>query len=525
MGIAIQESCADSDATSTASTTAAFHVSKQDLIAWGALGIALAAVYSSAIIWLVHYWWNVNEYSHGFLIPLIAAYLFWIRRHYLSPLQPRPSTLWGGLVLAWSAGLLILGRAGSFALLDSVSLLFALPGLVLLLLGWRYLRALAVPLLYLQFMVPWMQDLVERLRWPFQLLSARVATHLLVLFGFPVLRNESDLVLPHSSMHVAPLCSGIGFLVSIIALGVALVYITQRTWLRAVVVVASVVVITIATNGLRVAMAGVMSEWYGQEMLYGPAHLLQGWFVGQVGVVVLVVLNWCVAKVPSPGIRLFERGPALSRSVAADRSSSLLRASRVVPVLIFLSVLAVYAHVFVYPKPVELKEPVAAFPVRVGEWTGEDSSWIQPKDFFPAADSQLVRTYHNGAFQSIDLYIGYFNYQRQDKSLVNYHDEDLWRNAERLRTGSVPEEVNRSLSVIGGERRVVLFWYQFPSGVVASRYHAKLKQVSDALLYRHNNGTVVVLSCVPRGRRAGDCSNDLLPFAQAIAPVVRQYVP
>src|SRR5580704_10706873 len=47
--------------------------------------------------------WQSEEYSHGFLIPLIAVFLGW---HQLAEKQPKPMPSWWGLSLLLIAALL-----------------------------------------------------------------------------------------------------------------------------------------------------------------------------------------------------------------------------------------------------------------------------------------------------------------------------------------------------------------------------------------------------------------------------------
>src|ERR1700722_19447077 len=58
----------------------------------------LAAIgFSGALLELVRRWSAQEEYSHGFLIPLVTAWLLWTRRDALLASIGRPA--WGGVVL------------------------------------------------------------------------------------------------------------------------------------------------------------------------------------------------------------------------------------------------------------------------------------------------------------------------------------------------------------------------------------------------------------------------------------------
>ena len=121
----------------------------------GLLGAAVLFVYYRTFNWLLQVWWTQDAYSHGFLIPLIASYLVWVKRDHLAQLPQRPNLAKGGLLLFVSTIMLLAGRAGGSVLLEAISLLILLPGIVLFIWGSGHLRALMLPLGYLQFMIPW----------------------------------------------------------------------------------------------------------------------------------------------------------------------------------------------------------------------------------------------------------------------------------------------------------------------------------------------------------------------------------
>jgi hypothetical protein len=108
-------------------------------------GIAL--VYWHVFQKLVYDWTNDGNYSHGFLIPPLALYFAWERRHKLASLDVRPA--WFGLVVFVGSILVLLaGVLGSELFLMRISLLGVLTGTILFLFGWRHLQALIFPVAF-----------------------------------------------------------------------------------------------------------------------------------------------------------------------------------------------------------------------------------------------------------------------------------------------------------------------------------------------------------------------------------------
>jgi EpsI family protein len=165
-------------------------------------------------------------------------------------------------------------------------------------------------------MIPWTEEFFAQSSYSFQLVSARLASLLLIAMGFPVFREATVLQLPGVSFEVASECSGLGFLYSTIALSVPLVYLTQRTWWRAAGVLVFGAAIPILANGVRVALVGAIGYYGGEFTLRGPLHIFEGWFVAQGGILFLFLINWAVTKLPcaSP-VKLHERWKGLTADV------------------------------------------------------------------------------------------------------------------------------------------------------------------------------------------------------------------
>ena len=112
----------------------------------------LGAVTLTAAFLLVYYptleklsgYWATNEtYSFGFLVPVISAYLIWLRRERLQRVRWSPSFLAGGLILGAGLATLILGRLSSINMLEEVSLPVSIYGLVLLIFGAQLTASLS----------------------------------------------------------------------------------------------------------------------------------------------------------------------------------------------------------------------------------------------------------------------------------------------------------------------------------------------------------------------------------------------
>jgi exosortase len=115
-----------------------------------AVMVALVA-FSGGLLELVRRWSAQEEYSHGFLIPVVAAWMLWSRRDAVFASVGRPS--WIGVLLISVAGMmLIVGELSAFYLLSQLGFVVVLLGIVLAIGGISLLKVTFIPIAFLVFM-------------------------------------------------------------------------------------------------------------------------------------------------------------------------------------------------------------------------------------------------------------------------------------------------------------------------------------------------------------------------------------
>ena len=251
--------------------------------------LAIGAVYAPVLVELGRDWIRDPNYSHGFLIPCISAYLIWRQRKMLARLPRRP---WNaGIVgILAGAGLLVLGTAGAEVFTQRVSLLVLLASTVLFLLGWRWLRALAFPIALFLLAIPLPYVLYYSLTSPLQAFAARCAVLGLKLVGVPVVAQGNVLHLPDTSLEVAEACSGIRSLYAFLALGALLAYSMAIPAAGRILVFLATIPLSVLANAFRVWTSSLGAYFIGPQVAQGLVHELFGLiiFVSAFGVFVLV---------------------------------------------------------------------------------------------------------------------------------------------------------------------------------------------------------------------------------------------
>lgn len=235
----------------------------------------LAVVYSTVVPGMVGDWNNDPNYSHGFLVPLIAGYFLYQKWPELLRTPVRPSHM-GLLVIVGSLTLLVVGIAGTEYFTMRSSLVFLLAGIVLYWFGWQVLKVLALPIGFLFFMVPLPYIVYDAAAFPLKLFITKASVFALKTMGVIVWREGNILMFPQTVLEVADACSGLRSLMSLLALGVAFAFFSQKSNLKRTVLILSAIPIAIVTNMLRVIVTGFLAQYYGAAAAEGFFHEFAG---------------------------------------------------------------------------------------------------------------------------------------------------------------------------------------------------------------------------------------------------------
>jgi exosortase len=256
-------------------------------IAW--FGVLLIAAYFPILVKLVNQWATDDDVSHGFFVPVVAAYIAWTRREALLRIDWKPAW-WGIALLAWAAGQAYLGMLGAELFLQRTAFLMSLLGLLLVLGGTALVRELLFPLLLLPFMIPMPAVIYNHITFPLQLFASAVAEKSLEVLNVPVVRDGNILELASQKLSVAEACSGIRSLLSLSFLSLVYAYFFDRkVWMRWVLLIATIP-IAIVANSARVTLTGLFSE-IDPSLAQGFFHEAEGWVIFVVALVMMVTVH------------------------------------------------------------------------------------------------------------------------------------------------------------------------------------------------------------------------------------------
>lgn len=254
------------------------------------MAAALLTAYFPTVQWLVWSWINKEDYSHGFIVPLISAYIVWQKRDALRDLPVTQSPLALPMV---GLGLLlhILSVRAEVKFVSAYSLVLVIAGIIAFLFGRERLRLLRFPIAFLLLMIPVSTFILDPITSRLKLLSASLSAETIRSLGVPILRDGVMLHLANGSLEVANPCSGLRSIISLLTLGLIFAYFSPfPLWRRGVLVLATVP-LAVAGNLARIIFLALILHGWGIVLEEGPLHTLSGLLVFAVPLIGLILVR------------------------------------------------------------------------------------------------------------------------------------------------------------------------------------------------------------------------------------------
>ncbi|MEE4451088.1 exosortase A [Novosphingobium resinovorum] len=462
-------------------------------IAWGVLLVAFPGDWGA----MARQWWDISTYNHVLLIPAILGWLVWQRWPQLERLAPSP--WWPGLVLlAGAAFLWLLGAMSGLDLARQAGVVAMLGACVPLMLGVRVSAALVFPLCYLVFLVPVGEELVNVL----QTITAKITIVLTHLSGIPAEIDGVFIDTPAGLFEVAEACSGVKFLIAMVAFGVLAANVCFLSWRRRAVMLLACVVVPIVANGIRAWGTIYAAQIFGIEAAAGIDHIVYGWFFFAIVLALVIACAWRFFDRPlnAPvvdleaieGARWLAR---LERFAAAPRAAL----GGFALVLVLAWCWALVADTLEAPMPARIDLPA------VPGWTRVDYAptiWWEPRA--EGAEHRLLGRYRNAQGREVDVFLALYDSQGEGREAGGFGQGALvpdspwaWQSPAAAIDGGKGERLLGN----GRVERIAMTWYRQGGLLSGSNARLKLAVIADHLLFRAEPTTMLILSAqdAPRG--------------------------
>jgi exosortase D (VPLPA-CTERM-specific) len=452
------------------------------------LGIFIAA-YWIPLKSMVNTWVTNGDYSYGFVIPFISAYILWDKRNEIKKIHLESS--WNALpILIFFVLLSLYGILGSSGNISMPSI----PILIILFcafcLGWSSLKELAVPLGFLIFMVPIPSSIEGSLGLFLKNISTKMGGSIIRMLNIPVNVNGNVIDLGVLQLQVVDACNGLRYLFPLFALGVAYSYFFEKVLWKRIFVVLSTIPIAVLTNGIRIGATGILSERFGAGIAEGFFHGFSGWALFMFAFVCLIIISRILSlfkdKIKT-GEEKVSSDQENSSSLPSGRTGKINPAFYTsIGLLAMVGILSFSTSVL---PAVNIKGGIESFPTSFSGWGGEQQLVTQEIIEKSGAEEAFSASYRNTKQDYISLYMGY----RSTAFLSNenfFHSPTVclpasgWTiTSDTIHTLSdVPQfgelKVRQLIMEAMGEKQLVYYWFQTknketPSKTI-NRFHLAL---------------------------------------------------
>lgn len=507
-------------------------LSLRALLAIAAVIVCLAG-FREALLELVHRWSWQEEYSHGFLIPIVSAWLLWSRRDALRASVGQPS-LAGAVLILVAIAMHITGELSAIWILSQVGFVLALMGIVLAIGGYSLLRVAFIPIAYLLFAIPLPYFIDAMLTLKLQLLSSELGVLFIRLVQIPVYLDGNIIDMGTYKLQVVEACSGLRYLYPLLSLSFLAAYLFHaRLWQR-VVVFLSAIPIAIGMNGLRIGIVGFLVDHWGNQMAEGALHFLEGWVIFLACSILLAAEMYVLAR--CSGRRFFDvfHVPNVK---AVPNAATPAKSSVPVPLVACLSLLCVGGLVifFVSDRSEIIPERTrfVAFPMRIAEWQGRTSSLDVATEQGLKVDDYILADYSRAGGRPINFYVAYYASQRKGESphspIVCLPGGGwLITRLERRNfdADGADYAYNRVIIQNGTNRDLVYYWFDERGRTVADEYWAKWYLLADSIVKNRTDGALVRLTTqIGPDETEETADSRLQSFMQVALPHLTAFLP
>lgn len=483
--------------------------------------------------------WQQEEYSHGYLVPLIALLLL-INKMNDERITPQSSWLGLGIVVTCVMGQFIFQLAGVKGLQPQIFML-SLIGLFILFYGLKSSLAVTGPLLIVLFAAPLPKFFYYTISFKMQMMSTTIGTMILRLFGISVFQDGNIIDLGSYQLQVVEACNGLRYLFPLMCLGFMLAYMYKASPLKRAILFVSTVPITILMNSLRIAIIGLTVNLWGTQMAEGLIHDFEGWIVFMGCAVILLLEIRIMNRIGNKGEIDFEsiRLPSLKylplpkygtpgKTAAVFFGFALVVS--IVPPILFPS----------YIQPVTLQQSFSKFPMQLGEWTGSKGTLDDNVLAVLGTNDYLIADYTKVDEPNINLYVLYFPKQDSTSNQA-VHSPSVcipaggWtvqssitktitlQNDNAMKNSQLA--VNRLLTAKGETRQIVYYWFIQDGQSIANANNSRLVAIKNAIFKGHTNGAMIrLIAPIHKGKSEKETEDSLIRFMKENLTMIYRFM-
>uniref|UniRef100_Q07SN6 Eight transmembrane protein EpsH n=1 Tax=Rhodopseudomonas palustris (strain BisA53) TaxID=316055 RepID=Q07SN6_RHOP5 len=483
----------------------------------------------------VRRWSTQDEYSHGFLIPVVSGWLFWTRREALRASLGQQSWL-GVLVILLAGAMHVFGSLSALFIVSQMGFVVALMGIALAFGGQAFLRTAFVPIFFLFFAIPLPYFIDATLSWRLQLISSDLGALFIRTMQIPVYLEGNVIDLGSYKLQVVEACSGLRYLYPLMSLGFLAAYLFQAPIWQRLIVFLSTIPITILMNSLRIGIVGIIVNFSGPQDADGFLHMFEGWIIF-VGCALLLLGEMYLLTALASRKQLFDilRPPS---PTPADVSRTQWRPLLlpIISCLVLTIVTGVMGSYISARKEISpIRESLLGFPNSLGRWLGRTSSIDSQTERGLGLTDYILSDYRAPDGRSVNFYVAYYASQRNGQSphspsvcipgngwqITQFNRIEYTSESRRL---TMP--LNRAVIQNGSSKEIVYYWFEQRGRKVANEWVSKYYLFRDAILRNRTDGALVrLITPVYPGEEERDADRRLRAFTDEVVPNLSGFLP
>jgi exosortase len=251
------------------------------------------------------HWSDMNlqgAYAHAPLAILVITFLIWRQRKKLSEPMLGTQNPGGLLLLAAGVCLKIYGDVQGYVVLQGMSLIPVLLGLLRTYYGADTLRAVQFPVLLLFFVIPLPGAAIDALTMPLVEVAAELVATVLPMFNIDVVKTGHTLTVnsvglaEYHEVILAAECSGIRSFVSLLALSSIFAHLQGRGFGHSTMLMLMTIPLVILGNCIRVTLTILMIVFVSPDSAQTFFHWSSGLLLFTVALFGLFIIDEMLSR-------------------------------------------------------------------------------------------------------------------------------------------------------------------------------------------------------------------------------------
>jgi exosortase D (VPLPA-CTERM-specific) len=300
--------------------------------------------------------------------------------------------------------------------------------------------------------------------------------------------------------------------------------------------------IAVFMNSVRIAVAGILLQYFGVEWLDGFTHFFEGWVIFMSSVVILFGLAWVM-------LQLNPRKMSLSEALDLDTDAllpqiarlRLVRPSRalITAAMLMIGLVAVWPFIPERSATAPERSSFAVFPQQFGEWRqfgAERQLTPEVAEILGADDYHTVQFSRSPTAPAIDFFAAWY----RDLSLDGVqHTPEIclpaagWEIAKVERVDIADDlgqpgsfKINRVIIQKDEERMMVYYWFTHMGQVIPTNAGTKFSVLTKGAMAGRLDGAIVrLIRPIGEDQSQAEVEAEMNGLLKEILPELPRFVP